>query len=470
MKTEKYDCIIMGGGIGGLLTANILASEKKRVLLLEKNSFTGGFYSRFHLHQHPVDYAVSYFLGLEESGLLKNFFQQIGIKTQFERVNTPDLYIFPDFNFLLPSNVIELKRILDRMFPQERAGISSFISAIKNLYIEHSKSSFLYLNPIYAKNINDKYFDYLDSLFLDEKIKAILSARAFGSDVGMITMLTYLRKILQGGIFQEINNKSLPDLLENKFLQNDGTILYNHTVDSVIVEDKHVCKVIANGKEFQADHYISACDMKKMFCQKINVVPTSTKKTLLSQQTSLSSISLFLIVKQIPFLLLAHKVTRAYIYNDYDLRKLYKDKEKGILDGINGIKINVPNILDEKFGNKESYTLRIEIDIAYSLKKELDRDQIKNEVINVLHFKLGLTSEDILSSVLLLPNDFEELCYTTNGAASGWNPESYWNTSLFEDYVADNFYQTGCWDKFGSGIYSILLSAKRVARKIYGIK
>lgn len=468
MKTEKYDCIIMGAGIGGLLTATILASAKKRVLLLEKNSFTGGFYSRFRLQQYPVDYAVSYFLGLEEDGLLRDFFRQVGIEAHFKRVDTPDLYIFPDLNFLLPSDPIELKKSLEEMFPQEIKGICSFISTIENLYVTYGKSSFLYLNPAYTKNINDRYFDYLDHVFQDERIKAILSARVFGSDVGMITMLTYLRKILLGGIYQEVHNENLPALLESKILENKGTILYNHVVESVLTENKHVCKIVANGKEFEADHYISACDMKKMFCEKIDVVPVNARKTLFSRKTSLSSISLFLIVRRIPSLLARQRVTRVYIYNAYDLRKLYQEKENGVLNMMNGIKINIPDVLNENFGNKENYTLRVEVDIAAG-KKELDRDRIKEELIGVLCTKLGLIPENILSSLILLPNDFENLCHTTNGAASGWNPENYWNTSIFEDYVADNFYQTGCWDKFGSGIYPILLSAKRVAKKIYKV-
>lgn len=466
---EKYDCIIMGGGIGGLLTATILSSMKKRVLLLEKNSFTGGFYSRFRLQKYLIDYSVSYFLGFEEDGLLNDFFQKVGIKAQFKCVDTPDLYIFPDFTFSLPSNLIEFKKKLEDMFPLEIKGIHSFISTIENLYINYGKSSFLYLNPAYTENINDRYFDYLDRVFQDERIKAILSARVFGSDVGMITMLTYLRKILLSGIYQEVHNENLPALLESKILENKGTILYNHTVESVLTENKHVCKIIANGKEFEADHYISACDMKKMFCEKIDVLPVNTRKILLSQKTSLSSVSLFLIVNQIPSLLLTQKVSRIYIYNRYDLQKLYKDKENGILDTMNGIKVNIPEVLDDNFENKKNYTLRIEIDIACG-EKELDRDCIKEELIGVLCAKLGLIPENILSSIILLPNDFKNLFHTTNGAGSGWNPGNYWNTSIFEEYVADNFYQTGCWDRFGSGIYSILLSAKRVAKKIYKIK
>lgn len=469
MKTGKYDCIIMGGGIGGLITATILTSAKKRVLLLEKNSFTGGFYSRFYLEKYPIDYAVSYFLGLEEDGLLKKFFQQTQIDARFKQVSTPDLYLFPDCRFLLSSSMTEFKKELIRMFPHEIKGINSFISTIENLYLKYPKSSILYLNPVYTQNINDRYFDYLDSLFQDEKIKGILSARVFGSEVGMITMLTYLRKILQGGIYQEVNNENLSAVLERKFLENGGTILYNHTVESVVTENKHVCKIIANGKDFLADQYVSACDMKKMFCEKIDAVPISARKTLLCQKTSLSSVSLFLIVKRIPAWLLTSKVSRVYIYNTYDLQKLYKDKEQGILNTMNGIKINIPGVLDKNFGNKERYTLRVEVDIAYG-KNELDRDCIKKELMETLYNKLDLIPEDILSSIILFPMDLKNLCYTTQGAASGWNPENYWNPSIYEDYVADNFYQTGCWDRFGSGIYSILLSAKRVVKKMYGIK
>ena len=40
---RRYDAIIIGSGIGGLVCANLLAKGGMRVLLVEKHSVLGGF-------------------------------------------------------------------------------------------------------------------------------------------------------------------------------------------------------------------------------------------------------------------------------------------------------------------------------------------------------------------------------------------------------------------------------------------
>ena len=52
---ERYDAVVIGAGIGGLMTAGGLAKAGKKVLVLEQLSFIGGKYT--HLMYH--DYAIS---------------------------------------------------------------------------------------------------------------------------------------------------------------------------------------------------------------------------------------------------------------------------------------------------------------------------------------------------------------------------------------------------------------------------
>ena len=39
---EKYDAIIVGGGLGGLITGGLLAKKGMETLIVEKNPFLGG--------------------------------------------------------------------------------------------------------------------------------------------------------------------------------------------------------------------------------------------------------------------------------------------------------------------------------------------------------------------------------------------------------------------------------------------
>lgn len=56
----KFDVIVIGSGIGGITTANLLAKEGKRVLVLEKHYTPGGFSHVYMRRGYLWDVGVHY--------------------------------------------------------------------------------------------------------------------------------------------------------------------------------------------------------------------------------------------------------------------------------------------------------------------------------------------------------------------------------------------------------------------------
>lgn len=80
----KYDVVIAGGGLGGLLCAVILAKNGKKVCVLEKNKQAGGCLQTFSVQKKVFDSCVHYIGGLGDGHTLNRIFRYAGIIDKLE--------------------------------------------------------------------------------------------------------------------------------------------------------------------------------------------------------------------------------------------------------------------------------------------------------------------------------------------------------------------------------------------------
>ena len=78
MKTH-YDVVIIGSGLGGLVSGNILAKEGYSVCVLEKNNQYGGNLQTFVRKKTIFDTGVHYIGGLSEGQNLYQYFKYLNI-------------------------------------------------------------------------------------------------------------------------------------------------------------------------------------------------------------------------------------------------------------------------------------------------------------------------------------------------------------------------------------------------------
>ncbi len=95
---NKYDIIIIGSGLGGLVSAAILAKEGLKVLMLEKGKKTGGLLHTFKREHTVFNTGMNYIGALEPNGFLEQYFRYLGIMDQLE-LQRLDMESFEEISF-----------------------------------------------------------------------------------------------------------------------------------------------------------------------------------------------------------------------------------------------------------------------------------------------------------------------------------------------------------------------------------
>lgn len=182
---KKYDIVIIGSGLGGLVSAIILAKEGKSVCVLEKNNQYGGNLQTFVREKTIFDTGIHYIGGLSEGQNLYKYFSYIGIMKDLRLKkmdeNAFDVISFDDDKNEYPhaqgyDNFIQQ---LVAFFPEEEETILQYCKKI-----QYTCDSF----PLYNLRPGEGYQSeilsinakaYLDELTDNEKLKAVLAGSNF---------------------------------------------------------------------------------------------------------------------------------------------------------------------------------------------------------------------------------------------------------------------------------------------------
>ena len=151
----KFDVVIIGSGLGGLLCGNILSKEGYSVCIVEKNNKLGGSLQTFGRKACIFNTGLNYTESLDEGQILNQYFRYFGLidrlKLRKLDVNGFDIISFPDSKYPLAMGHNNFRDTLVQYFPGEKQGLSRYLETIKNIC-----SSF----PLY--NLSDKPFNFFE--------------------------------------------------------------------------------------------------------------------------------------------------------------------------------------------------------------------------------------------------------------------------------------------------------------------
>ncbi|WP_374174501.1 phytoene desaturase family protein [Flavobacterium tructae] len=182
---EHYDVVIVGSGLGGLVSSIILAKEGYSVCVLEKNNQYGGNLQTFVRNKTIFDTGIHYIGGLGEGQNLFKYFNYLGIMEHLNLKkmddNGFDIISFEDDQNEYPhaQGYANFTSQLEHFFPEEKTGIEEYCKRIKTIC-----ESF----PLYNLEWEGKYDNEIlglnakqtiDECTQNEKLKAVLAGSNF---------------------------------------------------------------------------------------------------------------------------------------------------------------------------------------------------------------------------------------------------------------------------------------------------
>jgi Phytoene dehydrogenase and related proteins len=315
----SYDVIVIGSGLGGLVSATILAKEGKKVLLLEKNNQYGGNLQTFVRDRCIFDTGVHYIGGLDSGQNLYQYFNYLGIadKLKLKRMDQDgfDLVTFDNDPNEYPyaQGGANFVAQLSRYFPSERTGIERF-------YIRMRDECQRF--PLYRLDATEAYQwdEALLSVKVSEAIRACtsnpkLQAVLAGTNLlyaGIADKTPFYVHALSVNSYIEsawrcVNGGSqIAKLLIREFLRNGGKALKYKEVNRFHVEEGVLRAVsTADGEAFRARDFISNIDPKRTL-DLIGDYPLrkSYADRIRKAENSISAFSLYIVLKpgRVPYL------------------------------------------------------------------------------------------------------------------------------------------------------------------------
>jgi len=134
---KKFDVVIVGSGLGGLICGYILGKNGYKVAILEKNRQIGGCLQTFTRKGIKFDTGMHYIGSMEEGQILHRFFSYLGLlgTVRLQKLDESgfDVVSYKGERFNYGMGFDRFTETLAERFPTERENIGEYIKNIRDI-------------------------------------------------------------------------------------------------------------------------------------------------------------------------------------------------------------------------------------------------------------------------------------------------------------------------------------------------
>lgn len=462
---EKYDVIIIGAGVAGLVCGCYLAKSGLKVLIIDQQNKPGGYCTSFERKGYRFDVGVHY-LGSLKDGVLKIVFDELGINLRINRVDPSDKIILPENIIYIRSKVNDTIQEFKKSFPAQNKNIDKFFNFIL-------AKDFL---SVYSKVRKLTFSQVLDSFFDDYRIKSVislllgnigLSAKVAAAVPAIILFRVY---ILDCGYYPIGGMQAFPDELARKFHSFGGKLLLSRKVTKIITKIQPMRVILNNGVDIKAERIVSNSDAFETFEQLLDV----KAKEVISLRKATASSSMFLVYLGLRKSLHENVDDKANVwyFSSYDIDEVYSYTQHNLVKGdLKCLLCSFPSAHDPLLRKENKSTAILFIHAPFRTEdiwnknKHLIADKMVSAASKIIEGLPHLIDLQIIAT----PNTFFKYTSNKNGSFVGWlSTLDQIKTSLFPQRTSiPGCYLVGHWSSIGypgyGGVPNVVFSGRRGA-------
>ncbi len=463
----KYDIIIIGAGLGGLVTAALLSKEGKRVLVLEKNKQIGGALQSFGIDKKLFESSVHYIGSLYKGETLYKLYDYLGILSQLKLkrldIDCFDEIILQNKSYKLAQGHDHFIETLSQYFPTQHNGLKQYISGMKHV-CHHFPLYNMRLGSVEEKQkvTGLGYDKLLNECISNNELKQVLGGNNLLYAGNMHHTPFYLHALIQNSYIEsswkfEEGSTQLAILLKDLIQQHGGEVLRNQEVNLLKEENGNIAYIeTKEGLQFKANAYISNMhpDITYRMLASSLIKPV-TRKRIAATPLTKSSFMVNISLKANQLLYKNHNIylhKSNDVFTDLNRQVIHNPQSFGIFfyqDKINPLYASAISILC--YNDIEAYQLW-EKSLHTTTYSETRNNEYHDFKLKMMNYCVDAVNELIPSlkhSIVKMdacsPLTYRDYLNTPNGSMYGFqtNVDDLANTTYSTKTKIPNLYFTG---------------------------
>ncbi len=286
--------VVVGSGIGGLISAHLLAMHGYTVTVLEQHYRPGGFLHRFFRNGIGYDTGFHYVGGARGDQLFGRVMKHVGIYDDLHMESMDpdgfDILKFPGFEFVVPVGVDAFRDRLLAAFPHETEGIHRYIAMHREAVLAYGLFNLDLTTP--PESVlpweERSLAEVLEACFDDLRLRAVLAGQGalYGvppkdAPFGLHAIVT--DHFLQGAWTVRGGGDKIAMALVRRLKARGGVVRLRSKVVAIDVEDHYARRVrTEDGTIYDADLVI--CNLHPRAV--VDLVPPGTFRSAYVQRVT----------------------------------------------------------------------------------------------------------------------------------------------------------------------------------------